>query len=180
MKKLIVNYLIVLGIGLLIGFGLRKCQNETPSQSPPQIQYEYIYKYSTDTLYMCDTVKVVTPNVTPSNVPPTENVTNVTNVTTNKTYVYTNSTDSVEYQIQVNSTVQPNWVKMDFQLRDKFKIINELDQIKIETDYGQVTNVTIKKDKCNKFKFYPTVGLGYGLLTNKIDCYIGVGLTYTF
>lgn len=182
MKNILVKYLIVLGIGLILGFGLKQCKFETPQQdTQPQIQYEYIYKYKTDTMYVCDTVIVEKTNVTSDKVTYTNVTSNVTpQVTQSKTYIYNNATDSIEYQIQVNSNAQPNWVKMDFQLRDKFKIINELDQIKVETDYGQVSNVTINKDKGNKIKFYPTVGIGYGLFTNKVDCYIGVGFTYSF
>lgn len=39
---------------------------------------------------------------------------------------------------------------------------------------------TIPIKDSNRFKIYPTIGVGYGVFSRRPDMYIGVGLTYNF
>ena len=38
--------------------------------------------------------------------------------------------------------------------------------------------IPIKDSK--RFKIYPTIGVGYGVFSRKLDMYVGVGVTYSF
>ena len=39
---------------------------------------------------------------------------------------------------------------------------------------------TIPIKDTKRFKIYPTIGVGYGVFSNRPDMYIGVGMTYSF
>ena len=39
---------------------------------------------------------------------------------------------------------------------------------------------TIPIKDSNKFKIYPTIGVGYGVFSKRPDMYIGIGMTYSF
>lgn len=39
---------------------------------------------------------------------------------------------------------------------------------------------TIPMKDTKRFKIYPTIGVGYGVLGRKLDMYIGIGFTYSF
>ena len=39
---------------------------------------------------------------------------------------------------------------------------------------------TIPMKDTKRFKIYPTVGVGYGVFSRKLDMYVGIGVTYSF
>ena len=39
---------------------------------------------------------------------------------------------------------------------------------------------TIPMKDSKRFKIYPTVGVGYGVFSRKLDMYVGIGFTYSF
>ena len=52
-----------------------------------------------------------------------------------------------------------------------------IDELKIYQKEKVITN-TITKYK--KWNYGITGGLGYGLTSNKVDCWVGIGITYSF
>lgn len=106
------------------------------------------------------------------------------------TYEYENAnkTDSLNYKLSIGSTREPNWYKLNISVSDKFTIINKKDGENNQTDIisgnnGIIDDVTVINTK-KKYGFWrrfgigPTFGLGYGLVNNKADIYVGFGLTY--
>lgn len=53
-----------------------------------------------------------------------------------------------------------------------------LDFIKVNARYAKHFETVIKYQKPKKLVISPQVGVGYGLIHNKPDIYIGIGLTY--
>lgn len=39
---------------------------------------------------------------------------------------------------------------------------------------------TIPMKDTKRFKIYPTIGVGYGVFSRKLDMYVGIGVTYSF
>lgn len=130
------------------------------------IQYKYVKQYVTDTVF----IKPITDDV--------------------KTFVYENEkTDSINYKLMLGSVVEPNWYKLDLTVSDKFTIVNrkdgEVNKTTIDSENnGSITDVTIINTKDRKFIDHfshgITVGAGYGVINQKVDVFVGYGLTYHF
>lgn len=128
------------------------------------VEIKYIYKYKTDT------IKV-------------ENIQYV-----DSTYHYAYDNDTLSYNIDVKAK-DLEWLKSDFKINDKFTLINrEKDgnnQLIIE--HGEnttITNVDAWHRVEDKQKWYKNfhigiqAGVGYGVINNKPDIFIGVGVSY--
>ena len=131
------------------------------------VEIRYKYKYSTDTIYSVQFVQDET--------------------LTDSVYHYTADNDTVEMNIDVKAS-DLKWVKTDFAIHDKFRIINTeyegLNKIYIEhSPNAEIEGVDAwhrddRKKWYNKFHVGPNVGMGYGILDHKLDVYVGVGLSY--
>lgn len=129
------------------------------------VEIRYIYKYKTDTIRV-------------------ENVQYVDSV-----YHYSNDNDTVSYNIDVKAK-DLEWLKSDFKINDKFTLINrEKDgnnQMFIEHGANTtITNVDAwhriedKQKWYKNFHFGIQAGVGYGIINNKPDVFIGFGVSYT-
>lgn len=119
-----------------------------------------------DTFTMIDTVKVPHKILVPSKTDTVyqERITNDTTLNvTRKTYDIDN--DSVGAHVVV-SGVNP--------------MVDTLSIWSKKTSYSVNKTIikTIPMKDTKRFKIYPTIGVGYGVLGRKLDMYIGIGFTY--
>lgn len=103
------------------------------------------------------------------------------------TYLYREENDTVDISVDIKAD-KLHWVKADFNIRDKFMIVNRemggVNQTTIHSSNATVDGTTMWHDKKSKkwyerFSVGPQVGVGYGTINNKPDVYVGVGVTYT-
>jgi hypothetical protein len=108
-----------------------------------------------------------------------------------KEFVYhnTNKNDTLNYQLKIGSTVEPNWYSIKFNVSETFTLVNKningVNETTIapSTNSGTITNVTaLKQKKTPAFKekiaIGPSVTAGYGLINKNIDIMVGVSVTY--
>lgn len=108
-----------------------------------------------------------------------------------KEFVYhnTNKNDTLNYQLKIGSTVEPNWYSIKFNVSETFTLVNKningVNETTIapSTNSGTITNVTaLKQKKTPTFKekiaIGPSVTAGYGLINKNIDIMVGVSVTY--
>ena len=124
------------------------------------IEIKYVYKYDIDTIYV------------PSNINSNDSV-----------YNYTYDNDTLKYNLTIKAK-ELKWHKADFELHDKFTIINTEDNNKVTTIINHSPNVNIEDvtawHKKNVFwdnvYYGPSVSIGYGVFNNKPDVFIGFSI----
>lgn len=125
------------------------------------IQFKYRTEYRTDTVY-------ITP---PGSVQSADT-----------TYLLSNTTDSISYDLLANVTGKLNYYKLNFKLSDTFNITrqenNGLNRLDISSGTGRVEDVTNWKKKTPRLGVGLIGGVGYGVLNKKPDLFIGLGLQY--
>lgn len=106
-----------------------------------------------------------------------------------KTFEYSNlKNDTLNYNLKIGSTVEPNWYSLDFALSDNFTIVNkkigDVNEINIKTDNGGlIDNTTIVKKK-EKYSFIdniaigPSVTCGYDFAKKEPEFIVGFSITY--
>ena len=148
---------------------LKKQQKNIESLS----QFKYKIKYNTDTVYIESKEEL---NETLKGLP-------------NNTYTYENETDTLSYELKINSKLEPNWYQLSAEIKDKFTIVNKdygngQQSTSIESEnHGEITDITAwqhpKTSKgYNRFNFGPTVSVGYDPINRNVGVVIGVGVTY--
>lgn len=106
-----------------------------------------------------------------------------------KEFVYENKeiNDTLQYQLKIGSSVEPNWYSIKFKVSEKFTIVNKqinnVNETTIQSSTnGNVTNVTVLKTKKEKFKdkfaIGPSITAGYGLVNKKFDVMVGISVTF--
>ena len=136
-------------------------------------QFHYKIKYVTDTVF----------------IHPEEELSEALKDLPDKTYTYSSETDTLSYELQINGKSEPNWYKLNAEVKDKFTIVNKdyhngLMSTVIESqNRGEITDVTAwQKPKSTKwyqrFAFGPTVSVGYDPVNRNVGIVIGVGVTY--
>lgn len=105
-------------------------------------------------------------------------------------YHYTADNDTVNLNIDVKAA-SLDWVRADFSVRDKFRIINAEEDGENRLHIDHSSNTTIEgvdawHREPNKKKWYnhihvgPAVGIGYGIRSRQIDVFVGGAVTVTF
>lgn len=102
-------------------------------------------------------------------------------------YHYNQSNDTIDCNIDV-SAKDLEWITARFSVRDKFTIINRKDGDTNTTtiDHSPITEIEdatilhIKQPWYKHIKHGPQIGVGYGIVNNKFDIFIGYGISYTF
>lgn len=108
-----------------------------------------------------------------------------------KEFVYENKepNDTLNYQLKIGSTVEPNWYTINFKVSETFTLVNKevngINETTIapSTGNGVISNVTVLKQK-EKFKLKdriaigPSVTAGYCLINKNIDVMVGVSVTF--
>lgn len=159
MKKLI----YILSILLIISLSLNIYYYNKGCSSGYKLEKEYItvqkrdtiveYKYNTDTIYNTKT-KTEYKNI----------VINDTVYIENKPEIYKDSTDNYDITIQ---SVKMDWYKLNIHKRDTITYTKEI-----------IKNVYNKKKQ--HFNHGITLGVGYGVLNQKPDLFIGYSVMYSF
>ena len=158
------------------------------------MQFTYSKSYSTDTVWITKTKTKVKTEKVP--VPVMTTQTRVDTVYQNaiedetiKTYEYAGTDrDTINYRLQIGSTREPDWYKLDMSLTDQITIVNKTENGMNETDIqtgnvGVISNVTTfhksdKKSFWQRFSVGPTVTAGYDVLNKKVGVTVGVGVTF--
>ena len=105
------------------------------------------------------------------------------------TYTYKSETDTLSYELQINSKVEPNWYSLEAEVNEEFTIVNKqydsgLLTTTITTENsGDIYDVTNwqkvhKKKWYNNFSFGPSVSIGYDPINRNLGVVVGVGVTY--
>ncbi len=108
-----------------------------------------------------------------------------------KEFVYENKepNDTLNYQLRIGSTVEPNWYAINFKVSETFTLVNKevngINETTIapSTGSGVISNVTVLKQK-EKFKLKdriaigPSVTAGYCLINKNVDVMVGVSVTF--
>lgn len=131
------------------------------------IEIKYVYKYITDTIKNNDFEYNGSDSI----------------------YHYKQDNDTIALEIDVKAK-ELDWVKNKFTINDKFMIINREKDGTNQTiihhnpnmeisDVSTYHSLNIKNKWYNNFHFGIQAGVGYGLINNKPDIYLGVGVSYT-
>lgn len=160
------------------------------------VQFTYSKSYSTDTVWITKTKtktkieKVQVPVMVTQTQTLVDTVYQDANTDeTVKTYEYAGTDrDTINYRLQIGSTREPNWYKLDMSLTDQITIVNKTENGMNETDIqtgkvGVISNVTTfhKSEKTpfwKRFSVGPTVGAGYDVVNKKFGVTVGVGVTF--
>lgn len=147
-------------------------------------EFVYTKKYSTGIIQTKPSSTITKEN-------PIDSVTkNVVNeLPKDSTYNYSNKTDSLSYDLSINSKSEPNWYKLDVEIRDKFTIVNKdygdgTHSIEIESqNKGVISDVTAwqkpsAKKWYQRFSAGPSVTVGYDPVNKNIACVVGASVTY--
>ena len=102
------------------------------------------------------------------------------------TYYNKDKNDTLEYQLKIGSEIEPNWYSIKFKINEQFTIVNkQIDNINETTiapsSNGNITNVTVLKNKKSKFMdnitFGPSITAGYCLGNRNLDVMLGISAT---
>lgn len=160
------------------------------------VQFTYSKSYSTDTVWITKTKTKTKVEKVPVPVTVAQTQTRVDTVYQNvdedetiKTYEYAGTDrDTINYRLQIGSTREPDWYKLDMSLTDQITIVNKTENGMNETDIqtgkiGVISDVTTfhKSDKVSFWKRFtvgPTVTAGYDVINKKVGVTVGVGVTF--
>lgn len=129
---------------------------------------KYRYVYNGDTIYI------------PRELPP---------IGRDSIYTFSKNTDSIEYNLKIKSSVQPDWYRLNFSVRDNLMIVNRekdgKNEMTVSTNNGGIVDdvdVFNAKDNRNSLKNRTSIGLqagiGYGVINKRPDVYVGVGISF--
>lgn len=153
--------------------------------------YDSLKKYKkqiSDILQFRYTKRYVTNKV--SKTPISVNVVEVNKLDTIKVFEYQNgTTDSIKYNLQIASTVEPKWHKLDITVNDELTIVNKkgdngINHLTIDSNNkGTITDVTVFKKKESKgfwkrFKAGPSATVGYDPINKRFGTAIGIGIMF--
>lgn len=153
--------------------------------------YDSLKKYKkqiSDILQFHYTKRYVTNKV--SKTPISVNVVEVNKLDTIKVFEYQNgTTDSIKYNLQIASTVEPKWHKLDITVNDELTIVNKkgdngINHLTIDSNNkGTITDVTVFKKKESKgfwkrFKAGPSATVGYDPINKRFGTAIGIGIMF--
>ena len=114
----------------------------------------------------------------------------VENIDEAKTYEYSNEpNDSINYQLKINSTREPNWYSLDVKMHDRITIVNKNEgngdnHLTISTDNkAEISNTTVfkkkrKKNIFNKIAIVPGIYYGYDIKNKSIGYGVAVTIGY--
>lgn len=105
------------------------------------------------------------------------------------TYHYANETDSLSYDLLINSKVEPNWYALDVDVKDEFTIVNKQYAdgrlaTNIESNHkGEISDITswqkpTKKKWYQRFAVGPAVTVGYDPINKNAGLVVGVSATW--
>lgn len=136
-------------------------------------QIDYLIKFKHKKEYIIDTVYCDTSSVDLSKV---------------SVFKYSNEqNDTLNYNLQIGSTVEPIWYSLDLSVSNEYTIISkkngDVNQTEIiPSNKGDIDDVTVFKNKRTKFfdNFVvgPSVNVGYDVVNRNFGVMVGVSITY--
>lgn len=132
------------------------------------VQFKYVTKYVTDTVF----VEV-------------DNDSEEDIVKKDSIYHYENNSDTIQYKLDIKAD-RLYWHKLDFTVNNEFSIVNREKDGKVETSIitgsGKVDDVNLwhRKNKTwkDRISIGPSIGIGYGIINNNVDIYVGGSISY--
>lgn len=126
------------------------------------VEIKYLYKYKTDTITVKEFV-----------------------VSEDSIYHYASDNDTIKTRIDVKAK-DLEWCDVDVAINDKFTIVNRVDGNKVETSVGHSQNVEItdvsawhsRQKWTDRIGYGVSAGVGYGLINQKPDVFVGFTVTY--
>lgn len=103
-----------------------------------------------------------------------------------KTFEYSNSNDTLTYNLKIGSVEKPEWYSLNFDVTDKFTIVNKkfdnFNKTDIESN-GEISDVTVLKKKEKKSIFDnisigPSITMGYDIAKKEPEFIVGFSITY--
>lgn len=133
------------------------------------VQFKYEKKYDTGVI-KTDTIKEIVHNKD----------------SVIKTFEYSNSNDTLTYNLKIGSVEKPEWYSLNFDVTDKFTIVNKkfdnFNKTDIESN-GEISDVTVLKKKEKKSIFDnisigPSITMGYDIAKKEPEFIVGFSITY--
>ena len=127
-----------------------------------EIRYKYVYK--TDTVFL------------------THN-----SITLDSVYHYTYDNDTIAYKLDI-AAKELKWHKTSFEVNSMFRVVNanedNTNKLYIQhSDNIEISGVDAwhkKKTFFDHISYGPSIGVGYGLVNNKFDLFVGASIGYSF
>lgn len=104
------------------------------------------------------------------------------------TYEFSEKNDTVSYKLMIGSQVKPEWYSLDFNVSDKFTIVNKdygnFNKLDINSNSsGIINDVTVLKKKeknriIDNFSIGPSLSLGYNFGSKEPEIILGISITY--
>lgn len=159
---------IILILVFVVGYWIGKLviSSEQPQPQEPEIVIKETIKTEWDTVWLekkKDTIPTPFDTIKP------------------KEYTYTQETDTNGYKITLFSREEPIWYSFKCWHNNTLHIQHDtIFSTNSVIEYVERPQDNRKQPFLTRFKFYPTIGLGYGIINKKCDIYAGVGITYEF
>jgi hypothetical protein len=136
-------------------------------------QFKYSKKYDVDTVWI-----------------PKQDIDTLKKDTTVKVFEYSNEkTDSLNYNLKIGSTVEPNWYSLNIDVSDNLTLINKnvngVNETTIKSDNNaNINDVTLfnksrKKNFWQHFSTGPSVMMGYDITNKNVGVMVGWSVTYS-
>ena len=128
------------------------------------VEIKYVYRFKTDTVYVS--------SIDAGN---------------DSIYNYTYDNDTLRYDLAIKAK-ELKWHKANFELHDKFTIVNTEKDGNVTTIIGHSSNAEIEDVTTwhNKKKFWdniyygPSISVGYGVFNKKPDIFVGFSVGWNF
>lgn len=128
------------------------------------VEIKYVYRFKTDTVYVS--------SIDAGN---------------DSVYKYTYDNDTLRYDLAIKAK-ELKWHKTNFELNDKFTIVNTENNGNVTTIIGHSPNAEIEDVTTwhNKKKFWdnvyygPSISVGYGVFNKKPDIFVGFSIGWNF
>lgn len=164
------KYILISILGIILGFYLNSFLTKQQFQEEDRkIEIETVIEHSTDTVFI--------PMPIGGSETPLQSKIDSSEY---KVFTYEEKSDSAQYSLSLYQKEPPLWYILNYQQKKKIELIEKNGDI-LPTDNNTSVTIIPKKYKLKEhIKFQPQIGLGYGIINKKFDCYVGIGITYKF